>query len=243
MTELTAEQRRLVERAAPSVAALARVLSYRMPHVSVDDLRSAGYEGLVHAATRFDPSEGVPFRAFAHYRVRGAMIDAARRAEPNVRRRTRAQRALEASQALLEQAQKAHGPTDSAEQRTLKERVQAASDLVAQLTTAVLVSKIGPRDPDTISDAQRDDALDAIIEGEAKRALHEAIDESDEEDRAMIKALYFEGASMGDFARSIGKNKSTVSRRHARVLERLGARLRRRLEHLSPADTPPGPDS
>jgi RNA polymerase sigma factor for flagellar operon FliA len=47
--------------------------------VSLDDLVAYGSTGLVEAAERFDDSKGVPFKTFARYRVRGAMIDGIRR--------------------------------------------------------------------------------------------------------------------------------------------------------------------
>ena len=46
--------------------------------VELDDLLGYGREGLLDAARRFDPARGVPFRAYANYRVRGAIIDGVR---------------------------------------------------------------------------------------------------------------------------------------------------------------------
>src|SRR6185369_5097148 len=46
--------------------------------VELDDLRSFGREGLLDAARKFDSARGVPFRAYANFRVRGAIIDGIR---------------------------------------------------------------------------------------------------------------------------------------------------------------------
>ena len=46
--------------------------------VELDDLRSFGREGLLDAARKFDGARGVPFRAYANFRVRGAIIDGIR---------------------------------------------------------------------------------------------------------------------------------------------------------------------
>ena len=43
--------------------------------IELDDLVAAGYEGLVDAATRFDPKRGVKFVTFGYTRVCGAIID------------------------------------------------------------------------------------------------------------------------------------------------------------------------
>lgn len=43
--------------------------------IIAEDIQSAALEGLVRAAESFDPSRGVPFTAYAHQRVRGAVLD------------------------------------------------------------------------------------------------------------------------------------------------------------------------
>lgn len=47
--------------------------------VDVENLESAGVLGLVESARRFDASRGVDFKSFATLRIRGAIIDEARR--------------------------------------------------------------------------------------------------------------------------------------------------------------------
>lgn len=59
-----------------SAKQMIRALRWR---VDLDELVSAGREGLWEAARRYDPDSSVPFKGFAGYRVRGAMIDHLRR--------------------------------------------------------------------------------------------------------------------------------------------------------------------
>lgn len=60
----------------PLVDPIARNIVRNLPpSFELDDLRSAGYLGLLHAAERFDASRGVLFSTYARYRVRGAMRD------------------------------------------------------------------------------------------------------------------------------------------------------------------------
>lgn len=47
--------------------------------VELEELVSAGREGLVEAAQRYEPERGISFLAYAHTRIRGATLDAARR--------------------------------------------------------------------------------------------------------------------------------------------------------------------
>ena len=222
---LTDAQRRRVESAMRRVEALAYVLSKQVSHASLEDLRSAGFEGLVRAAQRYDPASGVPFPAFAHHRIRGAMIDAARRAAPSVRRRNRALKVLEATQALLEDAHKTQSLRGGADTRTLVQGVQAAAELVSRTTAAVLASKAAPTDPDTVAEDE-ESAEEALVQRELHEHLGEALDGLPEEDRALVTAIYEEGLSMGEYGDRVGKSRSTICRHHARILGTLGRRLR-----------------
>lgn len=218
-------QRRRAESALDRVEMLAHVLSKQVSHASLEELRSAGYEGLVEAAQRYDPASGVPFSGFAHHRIRGAMIDVARRASPAIRRRSRALKVLEATQALLEDAQKNQARRGGPDSRTLADRVQAAADLVARTTTAVLASKAAPTDPDTVAEAAQS-AEEAVASLQLRDHLREAMAALPETDRSLVTAIYDEGLSMGEYGDRIGKSRSTVCRHHARILRDLGKQLR-----------------
>lgn len=222
---LTDAQRRRVESVMGRVDTLAHVLAKQVSHASLEELRSAGFEGLVRAAQRYDPASGVPFRAFAHHRIRGAMIDAARRASPSVRRRNRALKVLEATQALLDDARKTQSLRSGADTQTLAQRVQAAADLVSRTTAAVLASKAAPADPDTVAQAEGS-AEDALVDAELRAHLDDALGALPEDDRALVAAIYEEGLSMGEYGARVGKSRSTICRHHARILGGLGKRLR-----------------
>ena len=228
-TKLSAEQSRRIEGMVDRVAVIAKALRFQMPQVTVDDLISAGHEGLVQAALRYDPTSDVPFRAFAHYRIRGAMIDCARRAVPAVRTRTRAQRAMEATLAVLEHAQAEQAALDAAATRTLQDRVAAAAEVIKAATTAILLSKLPPLDPDRSVDETAPSAEDQVLGRELETLLHDAIADCSPDDRALLQAVYFEGMSMHTLADQRGTHVSTISRRHARLMKRLGSRLGHRL--------------
>lgn len=58
-----------------------RVSQSLPPSFDLDDLIATGYLGLISAATRFRPDAhgGTPFSAYARTRIRGAMLDSAKR--------------------------------------------------------------------------------------------------------------------------------------------------------------------
>lgn len=227
MTEerLNSDQRRRVERAYPVVDQLARVMVHRLPRITEDELRSAGYEALVKSGLRYEPEHGVPFKAFSYYRVRGAMIDAARRATPAVRRRSRALRTMEATQALLEQAE-AKEHMEGPDPRTLQERVDTAAGIIAQATAAVVLARCGGPDPERVVDDEMRSAEDALDDERVREHVRRALAGCSEDEQTMIHALYNEGLTMTEFGERTGWNKSTISRRHATLLRRLGRELR-----------------
>jgi RNA polymerase sigma factor for flagellar operon FliA len=63
----------------PLVRSIATRLRRRVPELDADDLMSAGTIGLIEAADRFDNDRGVSFGTFAYPRIRGAILDEARR--------------------------------------------------------------------------------------------------------------------------------------------------------------------
>jgi RNA polymerase sigma factor for flagellar operon FliA len=64
------------------VKKIAYHLLARMPStVDVDDLVQSGMLGLIAAAQDFSPDRGAAFSSYAGIRIRGAMLDEARRAD------------------------------------------------------------------------------------------------------------------------------------------------------------------
>lgn len=62
---------------------LANQLAYRVartcpPGVTVDELKAAGYFGLVRADKKYNPNKGATFRTYAGFRIMGEILDAVR---------------------------------------------------------------------------------------------------------------------------------------------------------------------
>jgi RNA polymerase sigma factor for flagellar operon FliA len=66
----------------PLVRTIAFRLAKRCPaSVDVEELVNVGVLGLIDAVDRFDKSRGVPFKAYAEIRIRGAMVDSLRESD------------------------------------------------------------------------------------------------------------------------------------------------------------------
>jgi len=72
----TIERNRLIENYMPLANKLAVEKKKSLPSwVSLDDLKSAAYFGLVDAANKFDPERLISFGTYAKWRIAGEMLD------------------------------------------------------------------------------------------------------------------------------------------------------------------------
>ena len=226
---LSDEQTARVERHTDLVRRLARKLAKEVGVVPIEDLESVGNEALVRCAMRYDPEGAASFSTFAHYRVRGAMIDEVRRRTPGRRKYQRALVRLEATQALLMEAadaQQAHAR--HGQRQTLEQRIEAARELVRRAAFAVVLSEVEVAVDEDITPAEEPDPEQRLLDADARSQLWELVDELDEESRALIDALYVQGLTMTDIAETQGTSIATISRRHGRIMELLAARARGR---------------
>ena len=53
----------------------ARCIKSRYPHISMDDLQSYAYMGLVDALSKWNPESGATFKTYAYIRIRGCIMD------------------------------------------------------------------------------------------------------------------------------------------------------------------------
>lgn len=193
--------------------------------LSLEEFESAGYEALVNAAMRYDPTRPTTFAAFAHYRVYGAMIDELRRHTPARRKHERALVRLAAVQKLLSQAAKDQTAREAAEGGdSLEQRVELARQTVRRAALAVCLSE-----PDTRVTFERIAATEANPEqalrvADERRRLQDLINELEPSERVIIEGIYLLGLCMTDLATELGTSIATISRRHARILDRLAKR-------------------
>jgi hypothetical protein len=85
----------------PMVAQSLR-LEYPSISLSDDDLVDAAYEAFIERVKAWDPRKGLPFIQFANLRIRGAMLDAARAANPHIERQRFHERKAAAGEKLPE---------------------------------------------------------------------------------------------------------------------------------------------
>jgi len=203
------------------VRKLAREIYRKLPrHASLDDLVGYGEVGLVEAAGNFDPLSGVAFTTFAFYRIRGAIFDGIRKMT-GITPALRKQMAQDAGMDAV--AQDASVPTGStpADAEAL---AKTFTESVKRLGMVFLVSNASEEGSplDNVDDARPEEALE---QAETMTKLREAVATLGEDQAQIIRLFYFEQKSMSEIGAAIGKDKATVSRRHAKAIEALAAAM------------------
>jgi len=218
---LDADQQALVAGASGLVHALAAQVSRSWKQLSFDELVSAGYEALVRAATRYDPSRGTRFEVFAYRHVHGEMVNAAykearhghwRRAALGALRRAGAPSPLPVR--LDETPPSEQGP-DSSRERARARAVQWSRNTAASMLVAALYSTLVAGAPE-----------EELLAREAFATLEQAIDSLPEDQRLLLDLHYRRGLSLGDIAQAFGRSRRTVERAHHQVKEALAEKLR-----------------
>jgi RNA polymerase sigma factor for flagellar operon FliA len=199
--------------------------------LDLDELRSYGRQGLLEASRRFDPSRGVPFRGYASFRVRGAILDGVRSSSRLPRRAHERLRALDAAQLVSEGAAEdvfapsAPGSTPADAERALAEHLAAmATAMAVGLLNRTAFGDEGERVP-VATDASPEQAL---AEAELLAVVTRAIDELPENEAALVRRHYLEGERFDHVAKELGLSKSWASRLHTRAIRRLSEALRDR---------------
>jgi RNA polymerase sigma factor FliA len=201
-----------VEAGIPFVEALARRMASTMPHsIDLSDLVQDGVIGLIDAAERFDEGRGIKFETFAERRVRGAMIDALRKA---AREKLRAELGHEPSLADLAAA------IGSDEKRLGKtivriNTIESTSSLscAENVDEGQLPAVLVPAEP------ERPDL--AYERNEVKDRVRAAIESLPVRERRVIGLYYYGEVTMKEIGAELGVNESRVSQLHARAIRRL----------------------
>ncbi|HVU05553.1 MAG TPA: sigma-70 family RNA polymerase sigma factor [Polyangiaceae bacterium] len=196
---------------------------------ALDDLLSFGREGLLDAARKYDPNRGVPFRAYATFRVRGAMVDGIRASARLPRRIHDKLRALDAagrvSEGASEDALGAAPPPGTA-----ADAERALDAHLAAMATAMVVGLVAQsahgEDGEVTSVDGGDSPEDAVGKAELLEVVRRSIDSLPADEATLVRRHYLEGERFDHVAADLGLSKSWASRLHTRAISRLSKRLR-----------------
>jgi RNA polymerase sigma factor for flagellar operon FliA len=191
---------------------LASVARHVPPHVSREDLASAGKVALVEALLRFDGSPAET-RAYCYVCVRGAVLDELRRLDP-LSRHTRAQVTLVRRAAVALERQLGRAPTQG-EIATATGLASESLDQLARLANAAEPCSVDEIDRDgelvhVLTDADATCPARSAESGDTNASIQAALDRLAPNHAFVLRRYYLDEATLDDIAGELSVSKERV---------------------------------
>jgi RNA polymerase sigma factor FliA len=233
--EETQEQDQLILKELPQVYYIARRIYERLPqHVPFEDLVHAGVIGLIEAIRSYDRKKSVPLRAFAKFRIRGAILDSLRELDWGSRPLRRKGRRMDEAIATLSM-RLGRQPEEEEIAAELGITVDELHETAVRLDGLVL---IGQEVKSTFDKSEKQDLIesapsreegpdDLCFRQEIRDQLAQAIGTLSEKEQMVISLYYKEELTMKEIATVLQLAESRVSQIHALAIPKLRAALRK----------------
>ena len=192
----------------------------------VDDIINEGVLALVGAVDKFDPDKGIKFETFVSKRIRGAVIDLARR--PDWVPRSVRRKAREIDQASVElYAELGRSPTDEEIAGRLGISCQQYQEDLANTALCNLLSL------DSLFDDQDQGGMDvadsvgtgrpedSLLRQELLDTLTEGIASLRENEQTVVSLYYRKNLSMKEIAQVMDVSEPRISQIHSRAIQKL----------------------
>ena len=225
MTAEPTENSEAIEQGRALVYSLASKIYRTLPvRADLDDLIAYGEIGLQEAAREFDAEKGARFTTFAYYRIRGAIYDGVSSMCWTSRARYRRMRFEQMSNELISDDSSDYKSGDS----SLESEARWFRQMTEKLGVVYLTSQCSGDDssPDMNFESPQEGAASIVANREIVEKLRDLIGKLPNDHARLIRAIYFEGATLQEAANRQGMSKSWASRLHAKILESLGKMLR-----------------
>ncbi len=193
----------------------------------VDDIVNEGLLTLAGAVDKFDPDKGIKFETYVSKRIRGAVIDLARRQDWVPRSVRRKARDIDQASAEL-YAELGRYPTDEEIAGRLGvSQEQYQEDLAnSSLCNILSLDSIfddreqsgGAEVPDDTSDSRPEDSM---LRQELLETLTKAIGSLRENEQTVISLYYHKNLSMKEIAQVMEVSEPRISQLHSRAIQKL----------------------
>jgi RNA polymerase sigma factor for flagellar operon FliA len=242
------EKQRLLVEMLPLVKRLAYKIRQHLPaHVEVDDLIANGVLGLVDAVAKFDTAKRVKLESYARHRVRGAILDGLRGADPASRDMRRKNKRIQLLYRELEvklgrpvtdeEMAAAVGISLANWHRTLREVQSVGFDFGIRPISAGPTSKRLPTEPTLLADHEAN-PFELCYRREQREILTRALSHLPERERGILTFYYYEELTMKQIADRLNVDESRVSQLHSAALVRLKSAVESMLRppHTTPSE-------
>jgi len=233
----------LIEHYLPLVKINSERLSHKLPdEVELDDLISAGIDGLRDAIEMFDLDRGVKFETYCAARIRGAILDSLRNKDwvPRLVRARASQLAAGRRQleAALGRAPAGHelaefmGLSETEYEKLIRD-AHAVGIISLNRQFQDTDSGREVRETDFVPDRRSESPLRGVQREDLKRILTKGLSKNE---RLILVLYYYEEMTMKEIGATLNLSESRVSQMHSAILERLRATLAHRRDDLAPPE-------
>ncbi|BCR06615.1 DNA-directed RNA polymerase sigma-70 factor [Desulfuromonas versatilis] len=204
-------------------------------YMTRDDMHSAAMVGLFEAANRFDPGKGILFKTFAERRIRGAILDEARRMGWFSRSLRDKQSSIADTIDDLEN-RLGRPPEEPEVAQALGLGLEEYRELLAEVGQLGLVSLQETLDGsgegrtllETLEDEGAKNPEQRLQERELTRELAALLKKLTEKEQLVISLYYYEELSQKEIAEVLELSEGRVSQLHSQALIKLKGKLGRR---------------
>jgi len=206
------------------------VVSRLPPHIEVDDLIQAGMIGLLNAAQAFTPTKGANFETYAGIRIRGAMLDEARKS--NWTPRSTFRHAKQVSQAI--RAIEGRTGRDARAQEiaeTLGVTLEEYHRMVESAASSRLLSyeqlADDPERASMLPETPEDGPETVLEQDQFREALAQAVAGLPERERLVLSLYYDDELNLREIGEVLDVSESRVCQIHGQAVLRIRARIDR----------------
>lgn len=225
----------LIKNHLPLVHYLVNRMVTQVPaYLTREDITSSAMFGLVDAANRFDAGRGIQFKTFAEQRIRGAILDEARRLD--WASRSLREKQLRISEALEVLEKRLGRPPEEEEvARSMEMSLESYRQMLGEIghlgCISLQESLDGTEEGRTLLDCLPDpggaDPLERIERSDLARELAVRLEKLTEKERQVIALYYYEELNQKEIAEIMELSEGRVSQLHSQALLKLKTNLTR----------------
>ncbi len=200
------------------------------PHISKEELTSAGAVGLLDALDKFDSEMGFKFQTYAEHRIKGAILDELRKMDwiPRSIRKDihRIEDAITAAKSRL-----CREPDDSEIAQEMGTDIDSYHTIISRARGVSLLSldEIMPDGSPPKYARQASDApspFDKLRIKELKKIISKVLSSLSKKEQLVLSLYYYDELTLREIAKVLDLTESRISQIHSKAIIRLRAKLR-----------------
>lgn len=216
---------------------VSRMVTQVPSFMSRDDMRSAGMEGLMDAANRFDLEKNIKFQTFAEYRIRGAIYDEMRKLDWFSRGMREKQSRIASTIKELE-LKLGRDPEEQEVAKAMNISLEKYQDMLMEVSHLGCVSLNRTLDSSqegtTFLDALADnrdgyDPGEILETQQVTTKIAEVLESLNEKERLVISLYYYEELTQKEISEVMSLSEGRISQLHSQALIKLKNKIELRL--------------